>query len=98
MTVRIWSAIALLCGTACATGANLQGSVVRRAAFDLQCDAGTLVVFDLPGRAYGVRGCGRQATYVFTGGSCQNPRWLTPREAEVFCTPVLDHLDEGPSR
>lgn len=77
--------------SACAHAADLQSLVVERAAFDLQCDASAMSVVDLPGMAYGVRGCGEQATYVITGLSCQHPRQLTKREAAKYCTPVLDH-------
>ncbi|MEM6988872.1 MAG: hypothetical protein AAF721_00195 [Myxococcota bacterium] len=76
---------------ACAHADEFHGLVTERAAFDLQCEAGSLTVTDLPGMAYGVRGCGQQATYVVTGASCQNPKQLTKRELRIYCTPVLDH-------
>lgn len=91
MPTRIPLLVALAAGAGCATGADLHGAVTRRASFDLQCSPDELEVLDLPGRAYGVRGCGKQASYVLAGGSCQNPRWLTPHDAEIYCTPVLDY-------
>lgn len=54
-----------------------------------------MTIVDLPGMAYGVRGCGEQATYVITGLSCQHPRQLTKREAAKYCTPVLDHSESA---
>ena len=41
-------------------GASLQ----QRAAFDVGCPAGDLVVTDLGGNSRGVEGCGCRATYV----------------------------------
>ncbi len=76
---------------ACAHAEQFHGLVKERAAYDLQCEEGSLEVTDLPGLAYGVRGCGQQATYVVTGASCQNPKQLTKREVGIYCTPVLDH-------
>jgi hypothetical protein len=45
---------------------------LQRSSFELQCPAGSLEVTDLtpeqagPGQQVGVRGCGKQAVYVFT--------------------------------
>ena len=41
---------------------------LKRAAFDLQCDAKALQVSDL-GNAVGVTGCGKRAAYKFVNGT-----------------------------
>ena len=88
---------ALVVMPGCASAEQFHAVVKERAAYDLQCEAASLAVTDLPGMAYGVRGCGRQATYVVTGPSCQNPKQLTKREVRLYCTPVLDHSAEQPA-
>lgn len=54
--------------------------VKRRAAFDLNCPSRSLAVTELGSRTFGVRGCGRQATYLTTGGCT----------AEENCTAVVN--------
>lgn len=77
---------------ACASAEQFQGLVKERAAFDLQCESSSLEVTELPGAAYGVRGCGKQATYIISGAMCQNRGQLTRREVKRYCTPALDHV------
>jgi hypothetical protein len=57
----------------CATSQGMQDNVRRRAAFDLNCPQDQLQVVEIESPAntnlgalgsWGVRGCGRQATYV----------------------------------
>ena len=99
-TMRSERMMTLLAGLAlassCAHAEQFHGLVKERAAFDLQCEVESLTVDELPGLAYGVRGCGQQATYVVTGVLCQNPRQLTKREVSRYCTPVLDHSAAQP--
>ena len=58
------SLAALLLITSLLAGcADLQASLRKRAAFDLQCPEASLVVTDLGG-VRGVEGCGHRATYV----------------------------------
>src|SRR6187431_621478 len=54
----------------CATAAQQKEKLLRRAAFDLKCTKDELSVTKLDERTRGVRGCGRQATYV---RSCTDP-------------------------
>jgi hypothetical protein len=50
---------------ACSAGMGRTVTELRtRAAFDLQCAGSELAVTPLTETTYGVRGCGRQATYV----------------------------------
>ncbi len=42
-------------------------TVQTRAAFDLSCSKDNLNIIKLGGGSYGVRGCGKQATYVVDG-------------------------------
>ncbi len=53
--------LALLLVGGCAAS---ESALVRRAAFDLDCPEADLHVVDLDGDVRGVKGCGRQATYV----------------------------------
>lgn len=43
-------------------------ALLRRASFDLDCPEADLSTQDLGGQTYGVRGCGKQATYVLVAG------------------------------
>ncbi len=49
------------------------GSLVRRqAAFDLQCDRGAVSIEHLSADTFGVRGCGKQASYLLVcRGECR---------------------------
>lgn len=89
--MAVFGVLAVTLSGACAHSEQFHELVEERAAFDLQCEDGSLEVIELPGLAYGVRGCGQQATYVMTGASCQNPKQLAKREVGIYCTPVLDH-------
>ncbi len=61
---RTWLALASLCGAGCgATGASLK-SLEARATFDLQCPAPSIQTVEIDERTRGVRGCGKQMTYV----------------------------------
>lgn len=90
-TEAVLAVLVVTLSWACAHTEQFHDLVKERAAYDLQCEASSLAVTELPGMAYGIRGCGQQATYLVTGASCQNPKQLTKREVKVYCTPVLDH-------
>ena len=47
---------------------NVAQGVRRRAAFDLKCPQSALTVVRLGSRSYGVRGCGKRASYVTLTG------------------------------
>lgn len=78
--------------------AKRENPVVGRAAFELDCPKSELRWHDLGNRAWGVRGCGRQATYV---QECQQDlnedaaRWGFV-DLETKCRYVLRHIGEGP--
>jgi hypothetical protein len=61
--------------------------VKKRAAFDLNCPAQSLAVTELGRRTFGVRGCGKQATYLTTG-ECS---------LESSCTAVLNSPKDEPA-
>jgi len=61
-------------GAGCASEQKIQEQVLRRAAFDLNCDKEQMTIVRIDGRTHGVRGCGKRATYVkechsFPGGA-----------------------------
>lgn len=85
----VLSSLAML-AVGCATMADAQNSVRNRAAFDLSCNE--LQVTDLPGRAYGVEGCGMRAVYVFASPDCSAPTQHGRKEFTDACTPTLDHI------
>lgn len=74
----------------CATMADAENSVRGRAAFDLGCQ--DLQITDLPGRAYGVEGCGMRAVYVYASPDCGAPTQHGRKEFADACTPILDHI------
>lgn len=90
-TKAVLAVLVVTLSWACAHTEQFHDLVKERAAYDLQCEAGSLAVTELPGMAYGVRGCEQQATYLVTGALCQNPKQLTKREVNIYCTPMLDH-------
>jgi hypothetical protein len=59
----------------CAMGCISKSEVVRtRAAFDMSCEEAGLQITPLTSEmmstaTYGVRGCGKQATYIYTPGA-----------------------------
>jgi hypothetical protein len=61
----------IFCSLALATGCSatqVHGDTLKsRAAFDLECSSAQLQVADLDDQTAGVRGCGRRATYIWTG-------------------------------
>ena len=73
MTARshnhLMAPVALMLGTACTPDAT---DIRVRAAFDLKCPKENLEVVKLGEKTRGVRGCGNQATYVYTGGEWLN--------------------------
>jgi hypothetical protein len=69
----------------CATGPTSRDKLLRRAAFDLNCTKDEMSVTKLDERTRGVRGCGRQATYV---QSCDAPPTAIVRN----CTWVMNTL------
>ncbi len=71
---RLAAALAALALGGCiASEAHLR----RRAAFDMQCSENELQIVDLGGWNRGVKGCGKQATYVFV----QNTGWVLNTDA-----------------
>jgi hypothetical protein len=54
----------LIAGAGCATGPTPRDRLLKRAAFDLHCTKDEMSVTKLDEKTRGVRGCGRQATYV----------------------------------
>ena len=69
---------------ACAT-TTPRDELLRRAAFDLKCTKDELHVTKISSDTRGVRGCGRQATYI---RDCRPP-------AGLDCTWVLNGIDRG---
>jgi len=63
--------VTLLLGAAGCGGATL-GQLRTRAAFDLGCPEDRMEVVTIDARTSGVRGCGRQATYVDLCRPCAN--------------------------
>jgi hypothetical protein len=69
---RFLPLVLLLSSAGCATSTNatLRSDLIRRASFDLRCDAPGLSLTELSEfgngvvSSYGVRGCERQAVYV----------------------------------
>ena len=53
--------------------APVEGSLRKRAAFDLNCPVENLAVVDIDGATKGVVGCGRRAAYVNRCGPKQDP-------------------------
>ncbi|MBI2375726.1 MAG: hypothetical protein HYV07_17150 [Deltaproteobacteria bacterium] len=78
-------ALILTFGLVSACGATKE-QLVRRAAFDLNCPEPQIDIQELDGRTRGVRGCGRQATYVeqceVVQGSRSNCTWLLNADAQ----------------
>lgn len=66
------AAAAALLVVGCASGRASGDQLSRRAGFDLQCDAAGLAFVEIDDRTRGVRGCGRQATYVEECRPCAN--------------------------
>lgn len=52
------------------------GPLLNRAAFDLECSREQLEVVELDTNTKGIRGCGRQATYVWSCGKNQTCAWV----------------------
>jgi hypothetical protein len=73
-------ALALLC---CCYATASTEQLVRRASFDLDCASKELGYERIDNSTLGVRGCGKQATYV---ESCDGPR----AKPETTCTWVLN--------
>jgi hypothetical protein len=48
----------------CFSSGTNAGPVTARAAYDMQCPEKELQITELGGKTYGVRGCGKQATYT----------------------------------
>lgn len=47
----------------------------QKAAFDLECSESSLVVVELGGTSRGVKGCEKQATYVFVRSGMESGNW-----------------------
>jgi hypothetical protein len=77
-------AVATALIAACAAQPTRRDKLLKRAAFDLNCGKDELTVSKLDDRTRGVRGCGRQATYVETcdrvGYNCT---WVMNNQASV---------------
>ena len=67
--VVLVAALLLSVGSVGGGASNVRDTLRPRAAFDLGCTQQQLNVTQLNDTTYGVRGCGRQATYVW---SCHN--------------------------
>ena len=82
-----WSGLALSLATLASCGASAQ-QLRSRAAFDLKCPEGQIEIVPIDGRTKGVRGCGKQATYVESckGGGANSPPydcvWVLNSEAK----------------
>ena len=48
---------------------TMKSVTMKRAAFDLNCPQEKLIIQELASRTWGVRGCGKRATYL-TEGEC----------------------------
>ena len=71
--------------------AHREALLRQRAAFDLQCDE-ALTVLDLDAYTRGVRGCERQATYVWACGPASPCTWLMnadQRSVQPVAQPAL---------
>lgn len=64
--MRTLLASALFALTACAATRATQEQLLARASFDLECDRTALEVVPIDDKTRGVKGCGKQATYVST--------------------------------
>lgn len=83
MRAAVLLAIAILAGCSSSNmGAN-HAQLMERASFDLDCPKKSLSITDLGESARGVRGCGKQATYIET---CTGQRGV----ANTTCTWALD--------
>ncbi len=83
MRYTILGFIAVVAGCASSNmGAN-QAQLMERASFDLDCPKKEILVTDLGDSARGVRGCGKQASYIET---CTGQRGY----ATTTCTWTLD--------
>ena len=60
----------VVASSGCPSAATQKEKLLKRAAFDLKCTKDELSVTKLDERTRGVRGCGRQATYL---RSCNDP-------------------------
>ena len=71
---------AALVNLGCATQPTPRDRLLKRAAFDLHCTKDEMTVSKIDERTRGVRGCGRQATYVQTcdhyGVAAYNCTWV----------------------
>jgi len=56
-------------GVSAITGCSsiMERTVIRRATFDLDCEQEKIQLLELGSRTYGVRGCGKKATYLVDG-------------------------------
>ena len=80
------AAAGLLAG--CVSAHTQAEAVMQRAAFDLECETGTLHVTELGSNVFGAEGCGRRASYVV----------VCPGFLKASCTPILDSERSGPAR
>jgi hypothetical protein len=88
MDRRRWSRVGLVflapvAVAACATSTP-RDELLRRASFDLRCTKDELHVTKISDDTRGVRGCGKQATYI---RHCKPPGFE--------CTWILNGLDRG---
>ena len=66
--VTRWSwAVGLCILIGCVSEGRQREIVTGRAAFDMDCPRGKLQLTQLSGTTYGVRGCGKRATYLLNG-------------------------------
>ncbi len=59
---------------------TMKSVTLKRAAFDLDCPENQLEIQELTTRTWGVRGCGKRATYI-TEGECST---------EGSCRPIMN--------
>lgn len=63
----------------------MKNVTLKRAAFDLDCPVDKLQIHELTTRTWGVRGCGKKATYI-TQGECS---------IESTCLPMMNNGNEA---
>lgn len=79
INVRIFLII-LVCFLFVGCASTMKSVTLKRAAFDLDCSEDQLQIQELTTRTWGVKGCGKRATYI-TQGECST---------ESSCLPVMN--------
>jgi hypothetical protein len=67
MSTRLAWVLGLCLPVGCVSESKQREIVTGRATFDMACSREKLELTQITGTSYGVRGCGKQATYVLTG-------------------------------